>query len=50
MTKLNTKYSLKDGIYMYDRDVLKDYFMSLEVRIDYYRNKEIIIDSKKKVS
>lgn len=49
MTKLNTKYSLKDGIYMYDRDVLKDYFMSLEVRItDYYRNKrDNAIDSKK---
>lgn len=35
--KLNTKYSLKDGIYLFDREVLKDYFVALEERIKQYQ-------------
>lgn len=35
--KLNAKYSVKDGIYLFDRDVLKDYFLALEERIKQYQ-------------
>jgi hypothetical protein len=46
---LNTDYSLKDGIYVYDRDVLKDYFINLDARIkDYARGqRDQKLDEKK---
>lgn len=46
---LNPNYSLKDGIYVFDRDVLKDYFVGLETRIkDYYREqRNKALDQKK---
>lgn len=34
---LNTKYSLKDGIYLFDREVLEPYFKNMETRINDYK-------------
>lgn len=49
ISSLNTNYSLKDGIYVFDRDVLKDYFVGLETRIkDYAREqRDKALDKKK---
>ncbi len=38
--KLNDKYSVKDGIYMFDREILLDYFSNLSLRIKEYSKNE----------
>ena len=46
---LNPKYSVKDGIYAFDREVLRSYFITLETRIkDYIRNRKLSEADKKK--
>jgi len=51
--KMNTKYSCKDGIYAFDRDVLMQYFSTMETRINDYRhsiNSKKIDDKKDKLA
>lgn len=49
--RLNSKFSLKDGVYLYDKEVLQGYFEGIQLRIKQFvsshRDKEV--DSRKEV-
>lgn len=40
-TTLNTKFSVKDGIYKFDKEVLRDYFESLKHQMEVYRKQQL---------